>query len=154
MMWYYLPVLIVVAANVTYDVSSKSIPEELNAFAGITITYSLLVVLNFILFQVLNPTGSLLAEFTQVNWAVVLFALASVGLESGYIFLYRKGWNLSLGGVVCNILLAICMVMIGFLAFHETVSAKQLFGVILCTAGLIVINRVEFSKISEEPEEA
>ena len=47
MAWFYLPVLIVVIANVTYDISSKSTPEELNAYAGVAITYSILAVFNF-----------------------------------------------------------------------------------------------------------
>lgn len=150
MLLFYLPVLIVVAANVIYDISSKSIPEELNAYAGITITYSILAIFNFLAFIILNPSASILAEWSQVNWAVVLFALTSVGLESGYIFLYRAGWNISLGGMVCNTLLAVCMLFVGRFLFSETVSIRQFLGVILCVAGLIIINRAGFRKESEE----
>jgi len=153
MFLYYLPVLIVVAANVLYDISSKSIPEDLNPYMSITITYSLLTVLNFTLFQILNPGQSLQGELTFVNFAVLFFALASVGLESGYIFLFRAGWNISLGGMVCNISLAVCMVLIGTLAFHEKVSLHQVGGMLLCALGLIIINRTEFqSKVLQEDE--
>jgi len=146
MLWFYLPVFIVVIANVTYDISSKSIPEDINAYASVTISYSALAVFNFILFLVLNPTGSIISEIGYVNWAVIFFALASIGLESGYIFLYRVGWNISIGGLVCNILLAINMVVIGYLFYKEVISMKQIFGIILCIAGLIYINRTEFIK--------
>ena len=141
MLWFYLPVLIVVAANVTYDISSKSIPEGMNAYAGITITYSVLAVFNFLVFQMMNPEIPIIVEWAKINWAVVLFAFTSIGLESGYIFLYRAGWNISLGGMVCNTLLAVCMLLVGRFLFGETVSLKQLTGVILCVAGLIVINQ-------------
>jgi len=150
MFLFYLPVLIVVAANVTYDISSKSIPEELNAYAGITITYSILAIFNFLAFKMLNPAASILAEWSQVNWAVVLFAVTSVGLESGYIFLYRAGWNISLGGMVCNTLLAICMLFVGRFLFSETVSSRQFLGVFFCVAGLIIINQAGFRKGSQE----
>ena len=150
MLWFYLPVLIVVAANVTYDISSKSIPEELNAYAGITITYSVLAVFNFLIFQIMNPAIPITVEWAQINWAVVLFALTSIGLESGYIFLYRAGWNISMGGLVCNTLLVICMLIVGRFLFSETVSFRQLLGVVLCVAGLIIINQASVRK--EIPE--
>lgn len=153
MLGFYLPVLIVVAANVTYDISSKSIPDGLNAYAGISITYSVLAIFNYLIFQFMNPGASILVEWTQINWAVVLFALTSIGLESGYIFLYRAGWNISIGGMVCNTLLVVCMLLIGRFLFRENVSFKQLVGVALCVAGLIVINKAGYSKrenISDE----
>lgn len=153
MSWFYLPVLIIVAANVTYDISSKSIPEKLNAYAGITITYIVLAIFNLLLFKIINPETSIIVEWTQVNWAVVLFALTSIGLESGYIFLYRAGWNISLGGMICNTLLAISMLFVGRFLFYETVSLRQFLGVILCVAGLIIINQAGFSKGSQERQE-
>ena len=146
MSWFYLPVLIVVAANVTYDISSKSIPDGLNAYAGITITYSVLAVFNFLIFKIMNPEIPIIVEWAQINWAVVLFAFTSVGIESGYIFLFRAGWNISLGGMVCNTLLAVCMLLVGRFVFSETVSVIQLLGVILCVTGLIIINRAGFRK--------
>lgn len=150
MFWLYLPVLIVVAANVTYDISSKSIPDGLNAYAGITITYSVLAVCNFLIFKIMNPANSIIAEWAQINWAVILLALASIGLESGYIFLYRAGWNISIGGMVCNILLVISMLIIGRLLFNETVSLRQFSGVLLCVAGLIIINHAGIKEASHE----
>lgn len=141
MFLFYLPVIIVVAANVTYDISSKSIPEDLNAYAGLTTTYGVLAAFNIIVFQVLHPSASILSEWSHFNWAILLFAITSIGLESGYIFLYRAGWNISLGGMVCNTLLAVCMLFVGQTLFQEQVSAKQYFGVLLCIAGLIIVNR-------------
>jgi drug/metabolite transporter (DMT)-like permease len=101
---------------------------------------------------VLNPINSIGAEWSQVNWAVVTFALGSIGLESGYIFLYRAGWNISLGGMVCNILLAISMLAVGFLLFDETVSLIQLFGVLLCIIGLFIVFRAEGKNTSSQED--
>jgi drug/metabolite transporter (DMT)-like permease len=141
MFLFFLPILIVVASQVLYDVSAKSINEDLNAYAGTTIIYSILAVFNFIIFVIFNPTASIGAEWTQVNWAVATFALGSIGLESGYIFLYRAGWNISLGGMVCNILLSVCMLGVGYLLFNETISLRQGLGVALCIAGTIIVFR-------------
>lgn len=152
-MLFYLPVLIVVCANIIYDISSKSVPEKLNCYAAVTITYTVLACFNFLLFLILNPGNSILIEMSRINWAVFVFALMSVGLECGYIYLFRAGWNISIGSVVCNILLAVCMVIIGFLAFHETITPKQLAGVILCVGGLLFINKSEFCKVSDQEDQ-
>ena len=140
MFWFFLPIFVIVVSNVIYDVSSKSIDEELNAYAGIAIIYSILAVFYFLIFEISNPAVPIIsAEWTQINWAVATFAVASIGLESGYIFLYRAGWNISLGGMVCNILLAICMVCVGQLFFQEAVSLRQYTGVALCITGLFIV---------------
>jgi drug/metabolite transporter (DMT)-like permease len=139
MFLFFLPILIVVASQVLYDVSAKSINEDLNAYAGITVIYVGLAIFYFIVFAVFNPEASIAAEWARVNWAVATFALGSIGLESGYIFLYRAGWNISLGGMVCNILLAVCMLGVGYLFFNETISLRQGLGVALCIVGTIIV---------------
>ncbi|MCL1982651.1 MAG: hypothetical protein FWG53_06175 [Clostridiales bacterium] len=149
MFLFFLPILIIVVSNVVYDISSKSINEELNAYAGIAIIYSILAVFYFLLFEVLNPAAAISAEWSQFNWAVATFALASIGLESGYIFLYRAGWNISLGGMVCNVILAMCMVGVGQVFFHETVSLRQYAGVVFCIAGLVIVFRAGSSAAPE-----
>jgi drug/metabolite transporter (DMT)-like permease len=141
MFLFFLPILIVVASQVLYDVSAKSINEDLNAYAGTAIIYSILAILYLIVFEIFSPAASIGAEWTQVNWAVATFALGSIGLESGYIFLYRAGWNISLGGMVCNILLSVCMLGVGYLLFNETISFRQGLGVVLCIAGTIIVFR-------------
>lgn len=150
MFWFFLPILLVVIANVIYDISSKAIPEELNAYAGTTIVYSILAILNLLVFKTLNPASSFFAQWAHVNWAVVTLALASIGLESGYIFLYRAGWNISLGGMVCNILLAMSMLVVGHLLFKETVSLIQYLGVLLCIIGLITVFQAGCNKKQED----
>ncbi len=152
MFLFFLPILIVVAAQVIYDVSAKSINEDLNAFAGTTVIYTVLAVFYFLIFVIFTPEASVSAEFTKMNWAVLTFALGSIGLESGYIFLYRAGWNISLGGMVCNITLAVCMLAVGFLLFNESISFRQGWGVLLCLVGLITVFQAGNQKKSEDNE--
>ncbi len=152
MFWFFLPVFIVVVSNVIYDVSAKSIREDLNAYAGTTIIYSILVVFYFLVFVIFNPSASISVEMSKVNWAVLTFALATIGLESGYIFLFRAGWNISLGGMVCNVMLAMCMLVVGQLLFHETVSSIQYLGVIFCITGLILVFQAGGNKTVEDKD--
>jgi drug/metabolite transporter (DMT)-like permease len=139
MFLFFLPLIIIVASQIIYDVSAKAINEDINAYAGTTIIYSILTVFYFLIFVIFTPDASISVEFSKMNWAVVTFALGSIGLESGYIFLYRAGWNISLGGMVCNILLAMCMLGVGLLLFNENITFIQWCGFLFCLAGLIVV---------------
>lgn len=144
-MSYYLPVIIVIVANVTYDVCAKSIPHKLNHFAGLAVTYSCLAVFSVIVFAITSDGTSFITELRGVNWSVVTLGLACLGIETGYIYLFRAGWNLSLGGLVCNILLAVSMIFVGLLAFGDSLNPKQIIGVFLCIVGLLVINKSELT---------
>ena len=139
MFLFFLPIIIIVSAQVIYDVSAKAINEDLNAYAGTTIIYSILAVVYSLIYLIFTPDPSISAEWSQINWAVLTYAIGSIGLESGYIFLYRAGWNISLGGMVCNILLAMCMLAVGFMIYHERVSLIQCVGIAFCIAGLLVV---------------
>lgn len=66
--------------------------------------------------------------------------IAIVGLEAGYVFLYRAGWKVSNGALTANICLAVALLIIGFLLFKETITIKQLAGVVVCGVGLFLIN--------------
>jgi drug/metabolite transporter (DMT)-like permease len=154
MFLFFLPLIIIVVSQIIYDVSAKSINEDINAYAGITIIYSILAIFYFLIFVIFSPEASAAAELSKVNWAVATFALGSIGLESGYIFLYRAGWNISLGGMICNILLAMCMLCVGLLMFRETVTLIQWLGVLLCFAGLVLVFKGGGSQTADEDNNA
>ena len=115
--YYYLPVAVIIVANIFYNLCTKSMPVKANPFFCLVITY-------------------LIAAF----FAFVL-GVSLVALEFGYILLYRVGWNISIGSLVCNIILAIILLGIGLLVYREMLSARQVFGVLLCIAGLFFINK-------------
>ena len=73
-------------------------------------------------------------EVPLLNWAPFVLGVSLVALEFGYILLYRVGWNISIGSLVCNIILAIILFGIGLLVYREMLSARQVFGVLLCIA--------------------
>ena len=96
-MWNLLwPMLMVVGANTVYNICAKSTPEKLNSFAALTINYGVAAALSLLLFFV--TTGgekNLIQEIGKTNWAPVVMGLSVVGLELGYILIYRAGWKVS-----------------------------------------------------------
>lgn len=138
---YYLPVLIIVASNVFYHISARSIPGELNPMISLVVTYLTAALLALIIFLITDPSRDIAAQVKYVNWAPIVLALAFVGLEYGNIILYRAGWNISVGSLVCNIALAIILIVVGLLLYKETISVYQTIGICLCIIGLIFINK-------------
>lgn len=139
-MWNYIwPVLLILGSNIAYNLMTKSTPVQVNPFASLTVTYLVAAVFSFILL-LFSSSGHPLADFREVNWTGIVLGMAIVGLELGYICLYRAGWNISVGSLVTNVLLAACLLVIGLIVFKEAVGVKQMLGIAICLCGLVLIN--------------
>lgn len=53
--------------------------------------------------------------------------------------MYRAGWEVSKASLVANIILAILLLIIGAVIFHESVDIKKIAGIMLCVLGIILI---------------
>lgn len=140
-MWNYIwPVLLVVGSNTIYHICSKSTPDNVQPFATLVITYLVSAAFCLVLFFVTSPDKNLLSAWKQVNWTAFAFGLALVGLEFGFLQLYRAGWNVSVGPLVCSTLLSIVLIAVGILLYQEAIRLPQILGILLCAVGLILIN--------------
>ena len=141
-MWNYIwPLLLVVGANTFYHICSKGTPDNVQPFASLTVTYLTSAVLSLILFFVTSESKQIFTEVRNINWTTFAFGISLVGLEFGYIQLYRAGWNVSVGPMVANIALACVLLVVGVLLYKEVLHLNQIIGILLCVAGLILINR-------------
>jgi drug/metabolite transporter (DMT)-like permease len=137
----YWPIALIVLSNVFYHICSKETPSAVNPFASLTVTYGVGVLASLVLYFVTQKGGSLLSEYRQVNWVSFVFGLTLVGLEAGYIYLYKAGWEISVGSLIASVLLAIALIVVGVLLYKETISLRKVAGVILCLVGLYFINQ-------------
>ncbi len=138
-MWW--PIVLLVLSNVFYHICSKQMPAGLHPLAATSLTYLVGAVFAFVLYLIINPKGSFFGEFRQVNWAPFVLAAAIVGLEAGAMYMYRVGWDISVGQLVMSSILAIVLIFVGLIAFHEQISASKLAGIAICLVGLYFINR-------------
>ena len=139
-MWNYIwPVFLILGSNIAYNLMTKSTPAQVNPFASLTVTYLVAAAFSFVLL-LFSSSGHPLANFREVNWTGIVLGMAIVGLELGYICLYRAGWNISVGSLVTNVLLAACLLVIGLIVFKEVVGVKQMLGIAVCLCGLVLIN--------------
>ena len=65
---YIWPIALVVLSNVVYHVCAKSTPDAMNPLASLTVTYAVGAVASAILYYALNKGGSLIREYTHLNW--------------------------------------------------------------------------------------
>ena len=140
MMWNLLwPMLIVICANTVYNISTKSTPADINSFASLAVTYTVAAVSSLLLFFITSENRDLAAELTKTNWTAFALGIAIVALEFGFICIYRAGWKISIASLVANISLACILLLVGVLIYRETISARQVIGMLLSAAGLILI---------------
>ena len=140
-MWGYIwPLVLIVASNVVYHIVAKQTPAGASAFLSLTVTYLVGAVLTFAGYLATSSGKSIGQELSQLNWTSWVLGLAIIGLETGFIYLYRAGWKISMGPLVANTLVAMLVIVVGLLFYKETLSVKQIIGITLCMGGLVLVN--------------
>ena len=137
---YVWPVALVVFSNVLYQICAKSVPNGMQPFASLTVTYTVSAILSLILFFVLNRGGNLFKEYAKLNWAPVVFGVVLVGLEVGFIYAYKAGWSVSTAQTVQSAVLAVALLFVGFFLYREPLRWNKVVGVVICLVGLVFIN--------------
>ncbi len=136
----FWPILLIVFSNIAYNLTARSIPEKANSFLSLTITYLVGMFLSLLLYLLFSGSKDIAESFGKLNWASYILGLAIVGLETGFILMYRAGWKISIGPLVANIFLSIALIILGTLFFKEQLNTKQILGILLCIGGLLLIN--------------
>ena len=131
-----------VLANVFYHVASKSIPAEQNAFMGLVVNYATALIASAILFF-LTPHEKIFVEAARSNWACILMGVSITGVEAAFVMIYRAGGELSTAALVVNILIALAMLVVGGIFYHEEISVRKIFGAALCVAGVVLLSLKE-----------
>ena len=137
---YIWPMVLLVLSNAVYQICAKSVPEGLNPFASLTVTYLIGAAASTVLYFVLRTDGSLMKEYGKLNWAPFVLGIVIVGLEAGWIYAYKAGWQVSMGFIVQSAFLAAVLLLIGYFLYHEALTWNKLIGVAICLIGLVFIN--------------
>lgn len=136
-----IPILIIVASNTIYNICAKSTPMGINAFASLTVTYLVAALSALAMFFITSKDKNLVAELAGINWSQIALGISIVGLESGFIFAFRAGWKLGLAQLVASVSVSCILILIGYLAYKEVLSVRQLLGIGICAVGLFLITK-------------
>lgn len=137
----YWPIALIVLSNVFYHVCSKQLPADINPFAALTVTYLVGAVASTVMYYALNRGGNLLQEYQHLNWTSFVLGLAIVGLEVGSVSMYKVGWSLNAGQLVCSAILAIALLLVGYLFYREAITWTKVAGIAVCLAGLALLSK-------------
>ena len=135
------PIVLIVASNILYQICAKSVPKDMDVMASMTVTYLVGAVCSGLMFFSMNRTPHLLQECSKLNAAPILLGISVVGLVVGYIYAYKVGWPVSIASTVQSAFLAVALIFVGALLYNETITPQKVIGVIICLAGLYLINR-------------
>lgn len=140
MLSYIWPIALIVLSNTIYQICAKSVPEGMDPFASLTVTYLVGAVFSCILYFVLGSHSGLMKEYSKLNWAPIVLGIVIVGLEAGYIFAFKAGWPVSTAQVVQAALLAGVLLIVGRLLYQEALTWNKIVGIVICLIGLVFIN--------------
>ena len=89
-----------IVCTVGYHLVLKLTPAGVNPLLSLLVTYALVTAL-FGAILLVTPGGfEWKQEVRQINWTALALAAVIVGLDLGFLFLYRSGFEVSLGALV------------------------------------------------------
>ena len=130
-----------IACTVGYHLVLKLTPAGVNPLLSLLVTYALVTALFGVILLVTPGGFEWKQEVRQINWTALALAVVIVGLDLGFLFLYRSGFEVSLGALVTQTAAAMLLVGIGVLVFREKLDLSHGVGIVLCLAGLWLVNR-------------
>ena len=138
---YYLAVGLAVISNLFYHLSQKLTPAGANPALAVWVTYLVAMAISLVVLALFFPLKTSLGQaLRQLNWASVALGLSVVGIELGFLIAYRAGGNISLVQIVVSTAVTVILIPVGLAFFQEKVSWLNGLGIVLCLAGLILIN--------------
>ena len=137
---YIWPIALVIISNIAYQICAKSVPKDIDPFASLIITYLVGAAASAVLYFALGSDGNLVNESRKLTWAPIVLGIVIVGLEAGWIYAYKAGWQVSTGFIVQSAFLSSALLFVGYLLYYEALTWNKLVGVVICMIGLIFIN--------------
>lgn len=139
MFLFYFSISLAIASSALYHFVAKSTPSNVNFTVSLLVTYAVAFVVTLFTFFFF-PTTSVAAEFQKLNWASIGLAIAIVGIEIGFLLVYRSGWNLGVAAVLTNVVASLILVPVAIFVFKDKLSLINIAGILVCLIGLVMLN--------------
>ena len=140
MISYIWPIALVILSNVLYHICAKSAPEGVQPFASLTVTYLTAAIASGILYFALSPQANPVRELGRLNWASFVLGVVIVGLEGGWLYAYKAGWQINTGFIVQSAFVSVMLLFVGYFLYHEALTWNRILGIVICLLGLVFIN--------------
>lgn len=139
MFLFYFSITLAICSSALYHFVAKSTPANVNFTVSLLVTYGVAFVATLLTFFFF-PTSNVVMELKQLNWASVGLAVAVMGIEFGYLLMYRAGWNLGIAAVLVTVLASLILVPVAIFVFKDKISWINIAGIVVCLVGLMMLN--------------
>ena len=140
MFLFYFSITLAICSSVLYHFVAKSTPSNVNFTVSLLVTYAvafIVVLFTFIFFPIKN---GITPELKQLNWASIGLAIAIVGIEFGFLLVYRAGWHLGIAAVLTNVVASLILLPVAIFFFKDKISWVNVAGIFVCLIGLVMLN--------------
>ena len=128
-LWW--PVVLIVVADVIYQICAKKLSSVASPLAALGATYLVSALTCVLLFEALSPAGDLMAALAAVPFPAAVAGVSIAGLEVGTIYMYRAGWPMNVGFIVYTGIIVVLLLFIGSCIYTEPMGLMKLAGVAL-----------------------
>ena len=137
---FYFSITLAICSSALYHFVAKSTPSNVNFTVSLLVTYAVAFTVTLFTFYFFPVPNGILAELKQLNWASIGLAVAIVGIEFGFLLVYRSGWNLGIAAVLTNVVASLILLPVAIFLFKDKISLVNVAGIIVCFIGLIMLN--------------
>jgi drug/metabolite transporter (DMT)-like permease len=137
----YLTMILAIVSVTFYQVFQKEITSQINPFGSLIITYFIAILVSFILWLAYPGNTSLLESIKSANYASYFLGLTIVGIELGFLLIYRSGWKIGVANIFSSSVSAVLLIFVGMAVYREHLSLTKLLGIGFCIAGLMLLNQ-------------
>ena len=139
---YIAPAVLMIATRVPYMIIQKVTPENVDPFLSACLCYAVCLAVAIFMFFITCRGQTIREAFRDLNWTAPVLGLCLVCMDVSALLMFRAGWDLSVGSVLLYVLLAIVLVAVGAIFYHEKLTRKRLLGVALCIFGVVMISDI------------
>jgi multidrug transporter EmrE-like cation transporter len=140
MFLFYFSISLAILSSTLYHFVAKSTPANVNFTVSLLVTYAVALLVTLFTFFFFPTENGISAELKKLNWASIGLAVAIVGIEFGFLLVYRSGWNLGIAAVLTNVVASLILAPVAVYIFKDKLNWVNMAGILVCLAGLIMLN--------------
>ena len=140
MFLFYFSIILAICSSALYHFTAKSTPINVNFTVSLLVTYGVAFIVTLFTFFFFPAQQGVITELKRLNWASLGLAVAVVGIEFGFLLVYRAGWNLGIAAVLTNVVASLILLPVAILIFKDKISWVNIAGIFVCLAGLVMLN--------------
>jgi len=136
---FYFSMVVAIISVVLYQLLQKDISNNINPVVSLIITYTVAIILSLVLFFIFPLKENIFVSIKSANYASYLLGIAVVGIEIGFLLIYRHGWKLGLAAPFSSSVTNVVLIITSLILFKEQLSNLNILGLLFCIVGVFLV---------------